>query len=669
MSDASLLALAADAGLIVDWEDAQGRPQRVSPESLRMILSAMGLSCSTARQCEESRRELGGSGDSSFVTADVGQPVVLPKTGSGGAARLTLDNGDVQALRLSEQEGSWRLLPIGRPGYHRLEMGGRQWTIAVAPPHCFTVEDVTPGRRPWGLAVQLYALRGERPAAFGDFAALADFAMAAGARGADAVAISPVHALFAADPGRYSPYSPSSRLFLNPMFADPLLCGSDGGKEEEQGGALIDWMQASPARMAALRRLFERIITENGADSASVRAFAAEGGEDLERHARFEALHAYFLGKDGVHGWQGWPAEYHDPEGPDVSAFAAAHRQEVDFHIFLQWLADKSLGRAQAAARASGMAIGLISDIAVGLDRGGSEAWSRRDTLLAGLSIGAPPDAFQAAGQNWGITGFSPQGLQATGFAPFIATLRTAMRHAGGVRIDHALGLRRLWVVPEGASPLEGAYMRCPEQDLLRLVALESHRARAIVIGEDLGVVPAGFRDMIAARGLMGMRVLPFERDAADRFTPPDQWHSNAVAMTSTHDLPPVAGWWRGRDIEWREKLASPGDRVVEAGARAEDRRCFWQAAKAAGIARAPQPPADDPAPAVDAAIAYVAQAACDLALVPVEDLLGLDEAPNMPGIVDRHPNWRRRLDDAPARLFSRGEVAGHIATLNKARR
>ncbi len=657
MSDAAVRELARAAGLLVDWEDASGEPQTVTPESLRAILAAMRLPCGTADECADSRHQLSQGEKVHFITADLGRPIRLhvPQ----GPARLTLEGGEVRDVRISK---SGMLPGILHPGYHRLEHRRGEVTLAVAPPRCFGIADAADGRRHWGAAVQIYALRGERSAAFGDFAALADFSRAAAARGADAVAISPVHALFVADPGRYSPYSPSSRQYLNPLFADPALLGD--WQEAEEGEALIDWLQASPARLACFRTLYRRFSQDE-----AFRAFERAADKGLQLHALFEALHGHFFTEQQAGGWQAWPAEFQDPQGPAVEAFARDHQDEIRFHLFLQWLADRSLAEAQKAAKGAGMVIGLIADLAVGLDPGGSHAWSHRDELLTGLGVGAPPDAFQAAGQNWGITSFSPAGLKRTGFQPFLAMLRAATRHAGGLRIDHALGLRRLWVVPSGASPLEGAYLRYPEQDLLRLIALESHRARAIVVGEDLGVVPRGFRGAIGKRGLLGMRVLPFERRGSGSFVLPDKWDVHAVAMTSTHDLPPIAGWWRGHDIEWRAKLGAAGDREEEAASRAADREQLWKACVKAGAATGPTPSPDEAEPVVDAAVDYTARAACELAIIPAEDLFAIEEAPNLPGTVDEHPNWRRRLPDRSEALFAQPTVARRIDRINAARR
>lgn len=632
MSDPALGALAEAAGLIPDWEDVSGKARRVSDETLRTVLTALGHACDTEKAARDSHAGLAEAPPPRLLTADAGVPFAVPPAFAGGIVRLA--GGGAMAVG-----ADGRVAGIAQPGYHRLEGDGDAIGLAVAP------AAPRPDRRRWGVAVQLYGLRGSGP--IGDFGALSAFARDAAAAGADAVAISPVHALFVADPGRYSPYSPSSRRFLNPLYAD-------AGPIADDGAALIDWPAAAAVKIAALRRAFA------AADPAAIDAFAAAGGPDLRDHALFEALHAQF----GGGGWQDWPADYHDPAGPAVVRFAAEQEAEVRFHLFAQMAADRSLAAAQAAATGAGMRIGLVADLAVGLDAGGSHAWARRGDLLTGIGIGAPPDAIQPAGQNWGITSFSPQGLAASGFAPFIDTLRAALAHAGGLRIDHALGLRRLWVVPSGADGREGVYLKMPEADLLRLIALEAHRAGAIAIGEDLGVVPPGFRDGLAARGLMGMRVLPFARDAGGTVTPPEAWDKAAAAMTSTHDLPTVSGWWQGRDIAWRERLGAEGDRTAERADRAEDRTAFWQAAVAAGVAAGPEP--IDPAAAVDAAIAYVAAAACDLAIVPAEDMIGLDEAPNLPGTIDEHPNWRRRLPHA--RPFADARVAARAATLAEAR-
>ncbi|HXR94366.1 MAG TPA: 4-alpha-glucanotransferase, partial [Rhizomicrobium sp.] len=338
--------------------------------------------------------------------------------------------------------------------------------------------------RLWGISVQLYALRGGTTNGFGDFAALGDFVHQAAPLGADAVAISPVHALFAAAPDHFSPYAPSTRLFLNPLYAPLDRCA---GKTKEK---LIDWPRASARKWTDLRKSFARFrATEN---QAAYRVFVQEGGSRLLDHARFEVLDARFR-KQGLNHWRNWPLPYRDSRSPAVGVLSPDDN-EVAFHLYAQWRADEGLAQAQQDARTAGMAVGLIADMAVGMDPAGSHAWSAPDEVLSGLAIGAPPDLFNARGQNWGLTNFSPLALRRTGFDGFVSTLRSAMRHAGGIRLDHAMGLERIWVIPEGASAGDGVYLHYPRDEMLALLVRESRRHRAMVVAEDLGTVPRGFR-------------------------------------------------------------------------------------------------------------------------------------------------------------------------------
>jgi len=666
MSD--LHDLATAAGLHIEWEDAMGEAQHVADEALVAILAALGLPADSKAAIAASRDKLmEDDADCAFVSADAGQSVLLPKRcGAAGPAELVLENGTRRDVKLEATTDGLTLPGINTVGYHRLVLPNREVRLAIAPPRCFRVSDAAPGKRIWGPAVQIAALRDDRPTAYGDFGTLADTARAFAKRGADALAISPIHALFPADPSRYSPYAPSSRLFLNVLYADPALAGFP--VPAQGGGELIDWTHAIPERLRLLRQAFD---ASGEPVRDAVRIYADKGGEELQRHARFDALHAHFFTGTGATGWQGWPAEFHDPAGEAVTRFAAEHAQEVDFYLFLQWLAKQSLDAAQNAAKESGMALGLIADLAVGMDGGGSHAWSRREDLLAGLSIGAPPDLLGPDGQSWGITGFSPQALRRTAFEPFIATLRAALDHAGGIRVDHALGLRRLWVVPEGASPKDGAFLTMPLDDMLRVLAIESQRAKAVVIGEDLGTVPEGFRPAMDEKAMLGMRVLWFERDEDGEVIPPGEWSADAASMTGTHDLPTVAGYWQGRDIDWTWKLGRTSrakDEAEDRADRAEDRERLWRAFTAAGVADAPEPAPGDTRPVVDAAVAFVASTPCALAILPMEDVLGLEEQPNLPGTIDQHPNWRRRMPDASPALLDRPEVAARLDRIQSAR-
>jgi 4-alpha-glucanotransferase len=679
--DTRLVALAEQAGVDVHWRDANDRPQEVAIPTLRAVLGALGWPCETGSDIDASgerlRRERDDTSLPRLLVAHAGQPVMLPPAAVVRRYRIEDEHGAaVDEGRLPADERTLRA--PAPPGYYRLLLGEDECTLAAAPSRAFGIADIAGVRRPWGVAVQLAGLRRSGDGGIGDFTALEQCARAAAARGAHALAISPVHALFAAAPERYSPYAPSSRLFLNGLYADPARVGGAAALRtvidahnlrqelaELEWLELIDWPRAARARMTLLHALFEW----SSADSRltqSLRAFRREQGEALERHARFEALQVHFRAHDTPGGWQAWPADYRHPASPAVATFAREHSREVAFHAFLQWLAVRGLADAQRTARASGMAIGLIADLAVGSDPGGSQAWSHQGEMLHGLSVGAPPDLLNRNGQDWGLTTFSPRGLRESGYAGYLAMLRAALAHAGGVRIDHVLGLRRLWLVPHGSGATEGAYVHYPIDDLLRLLALESHRQRAVVIGEDLGTVPVDLRQRLAADGVLGIRVLWFERAADRGFIAPMHWSAEAMATTSTHDVPTVAGWWSGRDIVWRARagLGEPG--VDEAEERAVDRARLWRALCASGAAQDAgagadenRPPASDEGARVAiAAAGHVARTPAPLVLIPAEDMLALAEQPNLPGPTDAlHPNWRRRLPENAGMLFD-GPVA-----------
>ncbi|PXA95717.1 4-alpha-glucanotransferase [Caulobacter sp. D4A] len=656
MSREPLLALAQAVGVLVDWTDFNGVERQVGRATIEAVLAALGHD---PKAPQETLARLGRRGRGGLMIVQAGAPFSVAS--ASGHARLTLENG--QTLDLAASDGQISVT-IETPGYHWLDVDEQRLSLAVCPARCLTPRDLL-GRPGWGLGVQLYALSDS--GAFGDFSSLAAFAKAAGAAGADALAISPTNALFPAAPQRCSPYSPSSRDRLNIMFADPSSIG--GTAPAATGEALIDWSASAAAKLARLNAAYHVFAGDPRLDD-----FIAAGGQALRRHALFEALDERFAPTFGAGNWRAWPAPFRSPQSAEREADALGLGDRIGFFLFAQWLADLGLAQSQAAAKAAGLGLGLITDLAVGLDPGGAHAWSRPQDLMMGLTLGAPPDAFQAAGQAWGITSFAPDALIEGSYEPFLTTLRAALGHAGGVRIDHALGLGRLWVVPDGGGADQGAYLRYPIDDLLSLIALESHRAGAVVIGEDLGVVPPGFRERLAERGLLGMRVLPFERDTDGGFRPPGEWDSLAVAMTSTHDLAPVAGWWRGRDIDWRRRLDAPGDRDAETLERAAERQAFWQAADHAGLTRAPPtataaPQAADAADAaVDLALELVAATPCELALIPIEDLAGLDEAPNLPGVVDLHPNWRRRLPQPSPALLASPQVAARLERLRAQR-
>ncbi|MFC7395750.1 4-alpha-glucanotransferase [Chelatococcus sp. GCM10030263] len=694
--DARLQQLARKAGIAVEWIDARDEPQVVDMGTIRYLLDALGFPCRSDHDIAESLRMLeeeASTRGASFIVTRVGQATPIEIGSAPKPFRITLEDGRVMEGRGGTEQTL--LPPITLPGYHSVEIGDRVVTLAVTPRRCFTLADAVGERRAWGLAAQLYGLRRERTGTLGDggigdFTALARLAEIAAAAGGDALSIGPVHALFTADPSRISPYSPSSRLFLNPLHADPAALAGPALVQEavERSGLadvfahleredLVDWPAAAQAKLALFRELKTlfgpQLVPGSGALADDFLAFQSRGGQALFDHATFEALHAARLAADpSAFHWRQWPAEYQDPRSDAVKAFALEQTDEIAFHIFLQWLADASLAKAHAAAREAGMGVGLINDLAIGTDSGGSYAWAQRGDIMNGVSVGAPPDLFNQLGQNWGLTALSPRTLRARGFQPFTDTLRAGMRHAGGLRIDHVLGLARLWLVPDGASPAEGAYLAFPRDEMLQLAALESWRHRAILIGEDLGTVPPGLRETLEEIGILGMRVLWFEREDEGGFADAEEWPRAVAAMTTTHDLPTVAGWWTGRDIEWRSSLHLFGSGTTPEGereTRAEDRLDLWTAFRRAGVASGAPPAEDGPTEAVvTAAVDFVARTPADLALVPVEDILGLAEQPNLPGTTDEHPNWRQRLPGETAALFAEPAPQERLQRLRKAR-
>jgi 4-alpha-glucanotransferase len=697
-ADAALRELAQAAGLDTEWTDVFGEQHEVRDEILRRLLDALELPCASPGQMQESRQRLkheSGQAGTHMIIAQVDEVPVFPYAGPM-AYRLALDGGGQRSgSAVQAGDGMVRIAPVSRPGYHALSIGDAQFVLAVSPRRCPSVETLA-GRRParhWGVAAQVYSLRGRQP---GHYSLLAELAGQAGDRGAAALAISPVHAMFSAAPQHISPYSPSSRLFLNAAYIDPTaVLGKDAflaaldpdGPQDihrmDADGSHIDWARVLPQRLQLLRRMHGHFHNSGKSElREDLAAFIRQGGEALESHARYEALHGAHIQELGAEsGWRDWPAELRDPSSAALRDYAAGHEKEIHFHLFLQWLADRGLREVQRRARDAGMPIGLITDLAIGTDPRGSHAWSRQKEILAGVSVGAPPDLYQTLGQNWGLTAMSPRALRDTGYAAFIEILRAAFRHAGGVRVDHILGLARMWLVAQGESAVDGAYLRYPLEDMLRLLTLEAWRHQAIVVGENLGTVPEGFNERLQEKSMMGMSVLWFERGDTEGgggrdapFTIPAQWPSWTMAMPTTHDLPTIAGWWRGRDLHWRERLApapQPEEWSSAAKVREVEKKSLWNAMHAAGCLPGADanPPQDVPR---DAILGFVASAPSPLAIVSLEDLLGMEDQPNLPGHSETgegaHPNWIQTLPVSVDQIFKDTGVASAVGVISRAR-
>ncbi|MFY0730682.1 4-alpha-glucanotransferase [Pseudomonas sp. NFX15] len=684
MSDAQLEILASRAGLAVDWIDANGRPQKVAPSVLRNVLTGLGHPAGSAQEIDASLLQLQAVQQTHrlppLMTVDLGAGLDLaryfePQT----PCEIHLEDGSRISLKLDADALLPGLIPVG---YQHVSIDGQTFTLAVAPARCYSVADAVdnPIPRAWGLSVQLYGLRRPGDGGFGDTQALEDLARVAGERGAEALAISPLHAMFSNDTQRYSPYSPSSRLFLNSLYCAPgTILGERALRTaiDATGLAielktleerpLIDWPAAAEAKHRLLQALYDGFVQGEHPLHEDFSSFRHAAGEALENHCRFEAMQEARVANGENPDWREWPEPWRDPRSAELAAFAEENAGRIGFFAFCQWLITRCLERAQTAARASGMSIGLIADLAVGADGGGSQAWSRQDELLAALTVGAPPDILNRSGQGWGISAFSPEGLVRNGFRAFIEMLRANFAHSGGLRIDHVMGLQRLWVIPNGSPPADGAYLYYPVDDLLRLLTLESHRHQAIVLGEDLGTVPDGLRDKLIARSMLGMRVLLFEQDNT-LFKPILDWPDNALATTSTHDLPTLIGWWHGRDIDWNARLG-----LVDASGEIEWRQ--HREREREGLRRAlsqdPQNFREESHEAdqvLDASVRFLGHTRAPLVLLPLEDALGVEQQANLPGTIDTHPNWSRRLPGYSEALLDGDDAARRLELLACAR-
>ncbi len=680
MIDETLRLLAEKAGVSTHWTDQSGGSHDASPETLRALLVAIGYPASNDAEARNSlsviESGMGASTNAQFVTARVGQPIVLPVSAPAGAlVEIELENGARRTVVSEEGFNDALSLPaFTEAGYHRAHTSAGVFTVATAPERCVTIKDLLGDKRGWATAAQIYSLRTAGDGGIGNLRGVADLGRAAGAAGADALAISPMHALFGAAPGHFSPYSPSTRLFYNPLHASVDLAFPGGefanlaveaGVAEEMARleALpeVDWMAATPARMALFRRLYAALRDRSESHESPFMAFhqfRRDASPLLKSHAVFEVLHKRFVERDQLWNWRDWPDEMRQPDSQGVADFAAEHSDDLGFEIFLQWIVGRSYAEAQRVCRVSGMAIGLVADLAIGMDGSGSHAWSRQHEILHGVELGAPPDYYSADGQKWGLTNFSPRGLAASGFSPFIETLRAGLRYVGGLRVDHVMGMSRLWLVPKGASPREGAFVAYPSETLFRLAALESLRHNAVLIGEDLGTLPDGFRDYLRSQGVAGMRVLRFEKNDTG-YVPPRYWDEAAVAMTTTHDLVATAGWWAGDDIDQN----APNKQELDE-ARAWDRGVLWGSFCEAGVASGERPEPWNADPVVAAAIRYVAKTPSHLRLVAIEDILGVHTQPNVPGTTSEKPNWRHRLPGEAGELLAGDKARSRLPLL-----
>ena len=681
-SDEVVGSLAAAAGIAPEWFAVSGERHEVSTDSQRAILAAMGLPAATmgeardglARLADRRLRALpptlvGYTG--AQITLDLmadGLPerpglVIRREDGSEERMRLDLDHADRVAIQAPDGRGGVRYrvpLPPQPTGRHRLVLDAdpdRASLLTVAPHRCFIPGDYRSGRRGFGVAAHLYTLKRKRDGGIGDFSTLGIFAEETARHGGDFVGVNPMHAQFAQDRARSSPYNPSDRRFLDPIYIDvtapDVLKGAPKAAKilDKQGAALaalrdlptVDYPAVWAAKSVVLEAAFKAFDKHR---SPAFDDFVVAGGEVLRRFAIFEAICESVPRLP----WQLWEPGLATPTAPGVDDFAEAHAKRVRFHLYLQWLASRQFAGAAARGAAAGLSLGFYRDIAVGTAPDGAEAWTEAGNFARGVSVGAPPDPFSADGQVWSLPPPNPVAEPSDMFAHLLAT---NMRHAGALRIDHAMGLQRLFWVPDGARGAEGAYVGYDLERNLADVALESHRAKCLVIGEDLGTVPDGFRDRLDAADVLSYRVLFFERHGL-RFQQPNEYPVKAVACVATHDLATLRGWWAGADYAERAVLGliSADDGARAAAERSTERR---ELAEAIGIA-AGDDDEEMPAGLTEAAHAFVANTPCLLAVAQAEDLVGEPVAVNLPGTSHQRPNWQRKLSPDVTEIFA---VAG----------
>lgn len=702
----ALRRLAQQHGVELDWYDIWGGRHEVPEATLRAVLGAMHVAARDDAEVHAALHD--GHGRAwrrrvpPVLVVRVSVPSVDVVLRSAACCedvplrwRLVLEDGmeregsciprelpEVDRTEVNGEPYVARRLGLGPQcveGYHTLELYESDGTavatmrLIVVPERCYLPDAVRGSGRVWGPAVQLYALRSRRNWGMGDFADLETLVDQWARGGAGIVGLNPLHALFPHAPERASPYSPSSRLFLNVHYlaperiADFATCddaqrllnspGYAARLEALRTTECVDYAAVAGAKNELLELLYASFRAEHLARhtsrAAAFRAFQRRGGVALRRHALFEALQEALHRDDpGCWGWPVWPEAYRDPQSPAVSAFEAAQLERVEYREWLQWQAHVQLEALGRRCMELGLGVGLYGDLAVSVDRGGAEVWADQGLYALRVGVGAPPDDFNLQGQDWGLPPPIPDALRERAYAPFVEVLRANMRAVGAVRIDHVMALMRLFWIPQDTRAADGAYVRYPLEDLLGIVALESHRNRCMVIGEDLGTVPDAVRDALAAADVLSYRLLYFERRHDGDFKSPAEYPAAALVAVSTHDLPTLAGFWAAGDLKLRERLhlyPSPEAGAQQALARRQDRARLLAALQRESLL--PRNTSSDPAstPAMTPELAcavhlYLARTPSKVLMVQPEDVIGVLDQANVPGTTFEYPNWRRKL-------------------------
>jgi 4-alpha-glucanotransferase len=683
-----LAQLAAMCGLQAEYYDIWGGRHLTTPDTQRAILRAMGLRIDSLPGLDaELRRQAAIRAHRlcdpvAVFTAGEQQAFQLAVPGDAGLVRVTAVAGEVEmelAPVAAEEVGDVMRLAPCPPlpnGLHdvilRLQASAgqrmAQVRAAVVPRRGYALPTLEAGRRAWGVLLSLYGLRSARNWGVGDFQDLLQAVEWAAGLGADMVGTLPLHALFNELPYGVSPYYPSSRLFLNPLYI-AVDCVPEADSAEVQAlvnaaafqeeiarlraSELVEYESVWALKRRTLERCYREFLRRRGVDGGRYAAFEAwqqAQGTAIEDFAVFSALRdRAALATEG--NWQQWPSDLQALHAAGVESFRREFPEQVGLHVYLQWLADAQLSRCQQRARELGMAVGLYLDLALGVDPCGADAWVYQDVLALGASSGAPPDPFSLMGQRWGLPPVIPARHREAGYRFFLETLRRNTARAGALRIDHVLSLWKLYWIPGDLPAACGAYVLDYPDELLGLLRLVSQEQRCLIVGEDLGTIPPEVRESLMTSGFYSYRLLLFEKHTDGRYRRPAEFPRQTLATIATHDLPPVDGFWLGTDLEVKRRLAqypSPEAERSDAEGRCWDRLRLLEALAAEGLL----PSGVEPAHSIDprhldalaeALHAYLARTPAALMLVNLDDLLGGVDMQNLPGTLDEHPNWRRK--------------------------
>ncbi|MEM1384390.1 MAG: 4-alpha-glucanotransferase [Pseudomonadota bacterium] len=675
MTASAIERLGMRLGILRRYHRIDGVEIFCGPDTMAALLAAMGLPSSTEAEAAQRLTALEAEDRARPFPREILVPAETAARRPLPPWRLRLEDGATWESGTA-MPGEIPPLP---PGVHVLEADGHRALVVASPPCAPSLADLIGRPSAWGVTGALYGFRSARNHGVGDYEDLARLAENLAPMGAAFLGINPIHSRGAAEKG-ISPYSPSSRteietghLALDRIAAlaetpaAQALLGEAAPKLAAARAAdLTDYAARRALAEPVLRAVFERFERSETPRRRDFEAWLAARPSRQSLQALFEALSL-------VHGpdWRFWPRALQDPDGPAARAFAAENSAQTRFHAWCQWLAEGQLADAQSRAKAAGMALGLYLDIAVGVRPGGAETWAERAAFGTGVSLGAPPDLLNARGQSWGLAPLTPHGLAAAHYAPFRRMLRTAMAHAGAVRIDHVIGLVRSYWVPENGAP--GGFVQMPTETLMALIRIEAARANCLVIGEDLGTVPDGLRDLMAASGLLGCAIMPFERSHHD-IAAPTAYRPLTLASFGTHDLPTLAGWWQGADIRQRVALGHlDGEPIRWAwDERIWARQRFCHRLIEAGLLPDGIDPGAPPEmlspPLADAMHALLARASSALVAVQLDDVFGVIDQQNVPGTIDEVPNWRRRLPVALEELADHPDLARIAAVMRRER-